>query len=77
MGFDGFIATELNGYAGGIFVVLKEDIMTITMIHMKFQFMHFKAQYQKGITWYFSPVYASPNYENRRILWENLIYWVK
>lgn len=35
--------------------------------------MHMKVQYGNGRTWFFSPVYASPNIDNRKILWEDLI----
>jgi hypothetical protein len=64
LGFDGFLASEVNGYAGGIVVVWKEDYMMVNMQIKKFQFLHLHVQYHQGGSWYFTPIYASPNEDN-------------
>lgn len=60
------------GYAGGIVVAWKEEFLTVELITKKFQFIHLKMRLEKEREWYFTPVYASPNEDNRRILWEEL-----
>jgi hypothetical protein len=34
--------------------------------------MHLRVQLQNGSTWFFTPTYASPNEDNRGLLWEDL-----
>ncbi|MCI31671.1 hypothetical protein A2U01_0052883, partial [Trifolium medium] len=72
LGFDDFLATEVNGYAGGIVVVWKKDFITATLCSKKFQYIHMKVSYPCMKEWFFTAVYASPNEDNRRILWEDL-----
>jgi len=72
LGFDGFLATEVNGYAGGIITAWKKDDMTVTLVDRKFQFMQLKVNYKNGSEWFFTPIYASPIEENRKILREDL-----
>jgi hypothetical protein len=72
LGFDGFIATEVEGFAGGIVVVWKEDYLKVELQCKKFQFIHLQMCYSNGINWFFSPIYASPNEDNRGALWEDL-----
>jgi hypothetical protein len=72
LGYDGFSATEVNGYAGGIVVAWKEDHINVDICKKKIQFMHLRVHYPNGRYWFFTPIYASPNEENRRILWDDL-----
>jgi hypothetical protein len=72
LGFDGFLASEVHGYAGGIVVGWKSESIHVSSIQCKFQFMLLKVHYTNGKDWYFSPIYASPNEENRKMLWEDL-----
>ncbi|PNX88081.1 hypothetical protein L195_g044181, partial [Trifolium pratense] len=74
LGYDDFIATEVNGYAGGIVVAWKRDFITTVLCSKKFQYIHMKVNYAGGKEWYFTAIYASPNEENRRMLWEDLKY---
>jgi hypothetical protein len=46
----------------GFQVVWKEECMKVELQFKKFQFIHA----------YFTPIYASPNDDNRRVLWEDL-----
>ncbi|MCI33632.1 hypothetical protein A2U01_0054849, partial [Trifolium medium] len=39
----------------------------------KYQFIHLQVQLTNGGAWFFTPIYASPNEENRRVLWEDLL----
>ncbi|MCH86446.1 hypothetical protein A2U01_0007303, partial [Trifolium medium] len=66
------IATENRGYAGGIVVAWKKDNMNVTLCCKKFQYMHLKVNVMGGCDWYFTPIYASPNEDNRKSLWEDL-----
>jgi hypothetical protein len=80
LGFDGFLASEVRGYAGGIVVGWKSESIHVSTIQCKFQFMLLKVHYTNGKDWYFSPIYASPNEENRKMLWEDLKHiagWMK
>jgi hypothetical protein len=72
MGFDGFEASAGSGYVGGIVLVWKKDSVYVEPLYKKFQYMHVKVKCKHGGEWFFTPVYASPNEENRRILWEEL-----
>lgn len=59
-------------YAGGISFGWKSDMMDVNVIQKHFQFMHVKISFKGGGEWFFTPVYASPNEDNRRVLWEEL-----
>jgi hypothetical protein len=72
LGYDGFIATNVEGFSGGIVVVWKEECMKVELQFKKFQFIHLQVCYLNGINWFFTPIYASPNDDNRRVLWEDL-----
>jgi hypothetical protein len=74
LGYDELLATENRGYAGGIIVAWKKDNINVTLCNKKFQFIHLKVNFVDGQDWYFTAVYASPNEENRRVLWEDLKY---
>jgi hypothetical protein len=72
LGFDGFLAAQVIGYAGGIVVGWRKEDMTVENIQLKFQHMLLKVKFNNGKNWLFSPVYASPNEENRKLLWDDL-----
>jgi hypothetical protein len=74
MGFDGFEASAGSGYAGGIVMVWKKDSVVVEPLHKNSQLIHVKVKCIHRKEWYFTPVYASPNEDNRRILWENLYH---
>jgi hypothetical protein len=46
--------------------------MTVNLQMKKFQFMHLKVHFGNGREWYFTAIYASPNEDNRRIMWDDL-----
>jgi hypothetical protein len=72
LGYDGLAASEIHGYAGGIAVAWQKDNISVDICIKKFQFIHLKVQYHSGEQWFFTAVYASPNEENRKLLWEDL-----
>lgn len=65
LGFNGFLATDNQGYAGGTIVAWIEEVMKVTLITKKIQFMHIYMEPRHGKAWYFTHVYASPNCDNR------------
>jgi hypothetical protein len=80
LGFDGFLASEVRGYAGGIVVGWKTQSMQVISNQCNFQYMLLKVHFKNGKEWYFSPLYASPNEDNRKLLWEdlkNIARWMK
>jgi hypothetical protein len=72
LGYDGLVATNVQGYAGGIAVAWQKDQVSVEDCIKKFQFIHLKVNYSSGEQWYFTAIYASPNEENRSLLWEDL-----
>jgi hypothetical protein len=72
LGYDEFTATEVQGYAGGIVVAWKKDYIMVDVCNKSFQYMHLKVKYPNGGWWFFTPIYASPIEDKRRLLWEDL-----
>lgn len=72
LGFNGFLASDVSGYSGGIVVAWKEEVFNVDLCIKKFQFLHLIVRNANGKEWFFTPVYASPNEENRRIMWKDL-----
>jgi hypothetical protein len=72
LGFDGFLATDVHGYAGGIVVGWKNEAMKVDMLQRRFQYMLLRVCFSNGKNWFFSPIYASPNENNRKLMWDEL-----
>ncbi|WJX64016.1 hypothetical protein P8452_48843 [Trifolium repens] len=72
LGYDDYVASEGQGFAGGIIVAWKKDYIQVDVIVKKFQFIHMKVNYTGGRWWYFIAIYASPNESNRSNLWNDL-----
>jgi hypothetical protein len=73
LGYACLASSEGQGFSGGIVVVWKEDCMNVQVCSKKLQYMHLQVQFKNEDSWFFTPVYASPSEENRRLLWEDLI----
>jgi hypothetical protein len=73
LGFDGYQFADTNGYAGGIIVAWKKEEISVDTLITHFQFLHLKVTLQGGKTFFFTPVYASPQEEARSDLWSELI----
>ncbi|CAK8573936.1 unnamed protein product [Lathyrus sativus] len=63
LGFEDFIYTDNYGFARGIKIGWKEEDVSVSLAHKEFQFIQ---------VWNFTTVCASPNAENRKLLWEKL-----
>ncbi|CAJ2657672.1 unnamed protein product [Trifolium pratense] len=72
LGFDDVIATEVQGYAGGIAVAWQSDCFSVDVCKKSFQYLHLKVKYRNGDWWNFTPVYASPMEMNRNLLWRDI-----
>jgi hypothetical protein len=72
LGFDEFIATDVEGYAGGILVAWKKDYLEVDVCRRNFQYIHLRIKYPNGDWWFFTPIYASPLETRRNALWNEL-----
>jgi hypothetical protein len=72
LGFDGFSAMKVQGYAGAIVCSWKEDSITVDVCTKNFQYMHLKVKYKNDGWWFLTPVYASPHEARRVSLWDDL-----
>lgn len=72
LGFEGFISSEVRGFARGIVVVWKENYANISLISKGFQHIHLKVDSQIDGEWFFTLIYASPNDDTRSELWDEL-----
>lgn len=72
--FYGFICTETIGYAGGLWVLWKNDEVEVILLASTEQEIHaiVKVCYS-NISGLVSAIYASPCLAERRILWSNLM----
>lgn len=64
---------ENNGYGGGIIIAWDSRYMIVELLSKNCQYIHTSVKYQKGRSWLFSAVYASPNEELKKNMWDHLI----
>ncbi|GAU51239.1 hypothetical protein TSUD_129860 [Trifolium subterraneum] len=67
-----FVATTVEGYAGGILVAWMKEYITIDVCIKNFQYIHLRVKYPNGEWWFFTPIYASPIETKRNNLWNDL-----
>jgi hypothetical protein len=72
LGCDGFVGTEVRGYAGGIVVGWNSNEVNIQVMENNFQFLHLNVKYGDDREWFFTPIYASPHEDSRRFMWDDL-----
>lgn len=73
LGFDGFLASEVRGYSGGIILGWKTNALRVSLLVRNFQFLHFRiGGVGPSALFFFTAVYASPAEENRSQLWNDL-----
>lgn len=72
MGFQNFVSVENAGYARGIMVACKDDKMKISLVTKEDHFIHLEVENIHGEVWMFTIVYASPQDNRRRCLWESM-----
>lgn len=73
LGFQYFMNVDNVGYSAGILVACKDENLKISLICSGFQYIHLQVLNYKGQEWVFTTVYASPNEDNRKNIWEKLI----
>ncbi|XP_061343807.1 uncharacterized protein LOC133289818 [Gastrolobium bilobum] len=72
LGFNNFIIADAHGYSGGIWVVWDPVDVNITLINKQDQFIHVWVEFPRKDGFFWTTVYASPQEENKRLLWEDL-----
>ena len=72
LGFDEFHFSNTRGFSGGIVVAWRSDRVQGTVLTIHFQFIHLQITDLNNMQWYFSAVYANPNEELKRNLWDHL-----
>ncbi|WJX47132.1 hypothetical protein P8452_33857 [Trifolium repens] len=72
LGYDEFVATDVEGYAGGILVAWKKDYFTVDVCIKSIQYIHLRVKYPNRDWWFFTSIYASPIETKRNILWNDL-----
>ena len=71
--FDGFFATETIGYVGGLWLLWKTVEVEVFVLSSTEQEIHATVKVcYSNLSWFISPIYASPRLNERRILWSNL-----
>ena len=71
--FDGFFATEMIGYARGLWLLWKTEKVEVFVLSSTEQEIHATVKVRcSNLSWFISPIYASPRLNERRILWSNL-----
>lgn len=73
LGFDGFCCSNVNGFAGGIVVAWKTEVVQLVVVNITFQFIQLKVSYVGEPEWYLTALYASPNDEMRQQMWDDLV----
>lgn len=49
-----------------------KKVVQVEMCEKSFQYIHMKIKQEEGKDWFFTLVYASPNENRRKALWEDL-----
>ena len=72
--FDGAMVTDTIGFAGGIWILWRSDLVQVEALATTKQEIHAIVQVRcQTFNWLISAIYAaSPRFEERCILWENL-----
>ncbi|KAL8141026.1 hypothetical protein V2J09_007047 [Rumex salicifolius] len=72
IGYDGVLRVEAEGFAGGIWLLWKTDLVVVTPIIMDPQHITVEITRNGDIPWVLSAIYASPDYYKRGQLWSAL-----
>lgn len=74
LGYHNYIESSASGNSGGIVIMWKEDNIPITSLSIFPQAIHpsVKVNFQNS-SWILSIVYTSIDFNNRKILWDQLI----
>ncbi|XP_061365839.1 uncharacterized protein LOC133309117 [Gastrolobium bilobum] len=72
LGFTSYIIADAHGYAGGVWVAWDPNDVNISLIRKQDQFIHCWVEFPGKEGFCSTVVYASPQEEKRRVLWEDL-----
>ncbi|XP_023917015.1 uncharacterized protein LOC112028551 [Quercus suber] len=71
--FDGAAVADTIGFAGGIWLLWRSDLVQVDVLSSTEQEIHALIRVRsQSLTWLISAIYASPRFEERCILWNNL-----
>lgn len=71
--FDSQIQSAANGLSGGIVIMWKEDTLKLDNVYVTPQGIHVMVKVLPNFkVWFFSAIYASPDFNTRTQLWEDL-----
>ncbi|XP_050278348.1 uncharacterized protein LOC126719886 [Quercus robur] len=71
--FDGYAVADTIGFAGGIWLLWRTDLVHVEVLAATEQEIHALIQVRsQSFSWLISAIYASPRFEERCILWNNL-----
>ncbi|XP_030942467.1 uncharacterized protein LOC115967498 [Quercus lobata] len=71
--FDGYAVANTIGFAGGIWMLWRSDLVHVDVLAATEQEIHAMIQVRsQSFTWLISAIYASPRFEERCMLWNNL-----
>lgn len=71
--FDGAIHSDTVGFSGGIWLLWNSDTVEVTQLAKTEQEIHVVIKVRTSdSSWLLSSIYASPRFEERKLLWKNL-----
>ena len=71
--FDEFLCSPTIGFAGGIWILWKTDVVELKHLCTTEQEIHTSVKvFGSNSSWLLSAIYASPRRSERRMLWQNL-----
>ena len=71
--FDGSVVADTIGFAGGIWMLWRTDLVHVDILASTEQEIHAIIRVRsQSLTWIISAIYASPRFVERCMLWENL-----
>ncbi|KAK7848986.1 putative mediator of rna polymerase ii transcription subunit 37c [Quercus suber] len=71
--FDGAAVADTIGFAGGIWLLWRSDLVQVDVLSSTEQEIHALIRVRsQSLIWLISAIYASPRFEERCILWNNL-----
>ena len=72
MNFKNFIIEEAHGFAGGIWIMWNRDDISINVLKKHQQFIHAEIAISNNDPWFLTAVYACPQENGRKELWQEL-----
>ena len=71
--FDGVAVADMIGFAGGIWLLWRSDLVQVDVLASTEQEIHALIQVRsQNFSWIISTIYASPRFVKRCLLWDNL-----